>query len=203
MVGPARPATAMRIAVVCSSNQNRSCEAHALLQKSGYSVESFGVGATVKIPGTSREESNEYPFSVTYNEIYEDLCKKDREFYEKKGLLGMVDRNRQLKPKPERFQDSKEFFDLIFTVEERIFDRIVEDSMNRSHDAGDDKIQQVININVEDSLNSAAMGAKLILEIVQRIDSDFEENGMDNLEEILLSVQEKSGRTILHTQLLN
>ena len=38
----------------------------------------------------------------------------------------MLDRNRRIKPKPERFQDVVEEFDVIFTVEERIYDAAIE-----------------------------------------------------------------------------
>ena len=38
----------------------------------------------------------------------------------------MLDRNRRIKPKPERFQDVVEEFDVIFTVEERIYDAVLE-----------------------------------------------------------------------------
>ena len=38
----------------------------------------------------------------------------------------MLDRNRRIKEKPERFQDCRERFDVIFTVEERIFDQVME-----------------------------------------------------------------------------
>jgi RNA polymerase II subunit A C-terminal domain phosphatase SSU72 len=40
----------------------------------------------------------------------------------------MLDRNRRIKEKPERFQDCRERFDVIFTVEERIFDQVMEGS---------------------------------------------------------------------------
>jgi RNA polymerase II subunit A C-terminal domain phosphatase SSU72 len=41
----------MRFAVVCSSNMNRSMEAHAFLQKKGYDIHSYGTGDKIKIPG--------------------------------------------------------------------------------------------------------------------------------------------------------
>lgn len=38
----------------------------------------------------------------------------------------MLDRNRRIKPCPEQFQKTKEEFDVIFTVEERIYDAVIE-----------------------------------------------------------------------------
>ena len=46
--------------------------------------------------------------------------------YTQNGVLHMLDRNRRIKEKPERFQDCRERFDVIFTVEERIFDQVIE-----------------------------------------------------------------------------
>lgn len=40
----------------------------------------------------------------------------------------MLDRNRRIKSRPERFQDTEEQFDVVFTVEERIYDSVVEGS---------------------------------------------------------------------------
>jgi len=39
-------------------------------------VESFGVGAHVKLPGSNARESNVYPFGTPYQAIYEDLKQK-------------------------------------------------------------------------------------------------------------------------------
>ena len=38
----------------------------------------------------------------------------------------MLDRNRRIKPKPERFQACKEKFDIVITCEERVYDQVVE-----------------------------------------------------------------------------
>ena len=46
--------------------------------------------------------------------------------YTQNGILNMLDRNRRLKQRPERFQDCHETFDLIITVEERVYDQVVE-----------------------------------------------------------------------------
>ena len=49
-----------------------------------------------------------------------------RTSYTQNGILHMLDRNRRIKSKPERFQDTDEQFDIIFTVEERIYDSVLE-----------------------------------------------------------------------------
>lgn len=38
----------------------------------------------------------------------------------------MLDRNKRIKPRPERFQNCKDLFDLILTCEERVYDQVVE-----------------------------------------------------------------------------
>ena len=44
----------------------------------------------------------------------------------------MLDRNRRIKPKPERFQSCKEHFDVIITCEERVYDQITEGTSSQS-----------------------------------------------------------------------
>lgn len=54
----------------------------------------------------------------------------------------MLDRNKRIKPRPERFQNCKDLFDLILTCEERVYDQVVEgectepDLLFRQHWAG-------------------------------------------------------------------
>ena len=71
----------LRIAVICSSNMNRSMEAHAFLAKKGFYVKSYGTGDKVKIPGSAADKPNVYDFGVSYDEIYNDLLVKDKALY--------------------------------------------------------------------------------------------------------------------------
>lgn len=68
----------LRFAVVCSSNQNRSMEAHQILSKKGFNVKSFGSGNCVKLPGPSFDKPNVYEFNVSYDEMFKDLSTKDK-----------------------------------------------------------------------------------------------------------------------------
>lgn len=58
--------------------------------------------------------------------MYKDLCNKDKTLYTQNGLLHMLERNKRIKPKPEKFQENRDYFEVIFTVEERIFDQVLE-----------------------------------------------------------------------------
>lgn len=71
----------LKIAVICSSNMNRSMEAHAFLAKKGFYVKSFGTGDKVKLPGSAADKPNVYDFGISYDEIHTDLLNKDRVLY--------------------------------------------------------------------------------------------------------------------------
>ena len=71
----------------------------------------------VKLPGTAADKPNVYPFDTPYEQIYQDLCNKDKPAYTQNGVLNMLDRNRRIKKNPEKFQTNKEPFNIILTCE--------------------------------------------------------------------------------------
>jgi RNA polymerase II subunit A C-terminal domain phosphatase SSU72 len=101
-------------------------EAHNIMQKKGLNIRSFGTGKEVKLPGAAANSPNVYDFNTTYEFMYKDLYAKDKQLYTQNGILHMIERNKRIKTRPERFQDCREQFDIIFTVEERIFDQVME-----------------------------------------------------------------------------
>jgi len=188
-------ASDLRIAVICSSNQNRSMEAHNFLAKKGFNVRSFGSGNAVKLPGSAPDKPNIYDFSTTYHEMYQDLAKKDKSLYTQNGILHMLDRNRRIKPRPERFQNTKESFDIIFTAEERVYDQCIESLESRGSSA--EQLVHVINLDIQDNHEEATIGAFIILEISQAL---VETDDLDNdISDILTRIEAKCKRQILHT----
>ncbi|CAM0950137.1 unnamed protein product [Alopecurus aequalis] len=169
-----------RFAMVCSSNMNRSMEAHAVLGRAALDVESYGTGSQVKLPGPSMHEPNVYDFGTPYGSIYDDLRRKDPDLYKRNGLLPMLKRNISVKLAPQRWQDNAGdgVFDMILTFEERVFDLVVEDMNNR--DSRLFKSVLVINMDVKDNHEEASIGAKLALDLCQKL-----EGAHDDWEEII------------------
>ncbi|XP_047049523.1 RNA polymerase II subunit A C-terminal domain phosphatase SSU72 [Lolium rigidum] len=167
-----------RFAMVCSSNMNRSMEAHAVLGRAALDVESYGTGSQVKLPGPSMHEPNVYDFGTPYGGIYEDLRRKDPDLYKRNGLLPMLKRNIGVKLAPQRWQDNAGdgVFDMILTFEERVFDLVVEDMNNREPRLF--KSVLIINMDVKDNHEEASVGAKLALDLCQKLEGvhdDWEE----------------------------
>lgn len=187
--------SALKIAVVCSSNMNRSMEAHGFLQKKGFNVMSFGTGDKVKLPGPAMDRPNVYDFGVSYDEIHADLVKKDKTLYTQNGILHMLDRNRRIKRGPQRLQEAQERFDLIITAEERVYDQALDHFEQKGGVIN--QPAHVINIDIQDNHEEATIGAFLFCELVQLLadSSDLD----DEIDELLQNFEVKAKRAILHT----
>ncbi|KAL3474699.1 RNA polymerase II subunit A C-terminal domain phosphatase ssu72 [Aspergillus californicus] len=222
----------LRFCTVCASNQNRSMEAHLRLSTatSPFPVISFGTGSLVRLPGPSITQPNVYNFnSTSYAQMYDELMSKDERLYRNNGILNMLDRNRNVKWGPERFQDwvpglprvdhvSKGdkgalgteggVVDAIITCEERCWDAVVDDLMNKGSQLN--RPVHVFNVDIRDNHEEALVGGKAILELATRLNetaaqeqnslgSEGWENGTgearksfdEKVPEILASWQEK------------
>uniref|UniRef100_A0A4X1UD29 RNA polymerase II subunit A C-terminal domain phosphatase SSU72 n=1 Tax=Sus scrofa TaxID=9823 RepID=A0A4X1UD29_PIG len=129
-------------AMVCMSNMNRSMEAHSIFSKKGFHVRSFRPGSMVRLQGPTRDCPVHYSFRAPY-------C------YRRNGILHLLGRNEHIKPCPERFQDCREAFDVIFTCEESVYDRVVGHLCAREQETC--QPVHVINVDMQDDLEDATL----------------------------------------------
>jgi RNA polymerase II subunit A C-terminal domain phosphatase SSU72 len=175
-------------------------EAHRRLTAidSPFPTISFGTGSLVRLPGPSITEPNVYKFnSTSYNAIFEELYSQNPRLYKANGLLTMLDRNRNLKWGPERFQDWQVgqprliqsgslpgqasdrqidkgakgveggVVDIIFTCEERCWDAVVDDLLNRGSPLN--RPVHVFNIEIKDNHEESLVGGNAILELATEL----------------------------------
>ncbi|KAI4347303.1 hypothetical protein L6164_008125 [Bauhinia variegata] len=186
-----------RFAMVCSSNQNRSMEAHFLLKRQGFDVSSYGTGTHVKLPGPSIREPNVYDFGTPYKQMFDELRRKDPELYKRNGILPMLKRNLSVKLAPQRWQDNAGdgSFDVVFTFEEKVFDMVIEDLHNRYQVLM--KTVLVINLEVKDNHEEAAVGAKLTLDLCQKIEAA--ESWEESIDDIIVGFEKQHRRKLMYS----
>lgn len=162
-------------------------EAHLRLAQANYPVISFGTGSLVRLPGPTIHQPNVYPFNkVSYDTMYKELDGKDHRLYTANGLLNMLGRNRQVKWGPERWQDwqigiprteqGKDrghtgteggVVDVVFTCEERCWDAVIDDLLNRGSPLN--RPVHVINIDIKDNHEEASIGGQGILDLADSL----------------------------------
>lgn len=182
---------------VTSNTKPRSMVAHQVLKNAGYNVSSYGTGSAVRLPGPSIDKPVVYAFGTPYNDMYIELQGKDEKLYASNGVLMMLDRNRSIKDHPERWhdKDTHKVFDVVFTCEERCFDAVCIDLMNRGTKLN--RLVHIINIEIKDNHEEAVIGGDGILDLANTL-SKSEDLDSDIMDIISQWEEEHKHLPVLH-----
>jgi RNA polymerase II subunit A C-terminal domain phosphatase SSU72 len=148
------------------------------------------------LPGPRELGNNIFDFGTTYAEIVSNLEEQNHPFYTERGLIEMIQRDQTIKEKPERFSsifDQKKFFDVIFTYERPILDKVVAEF----HTNGNVTFQlcHVINIETPDDTQHAISSAGTTLTLAKDISGlPHVTEGIENL----LQAFDKKGEIAYH-----
>mmetsp|Transcript_10346 Transcript_10346/g.12436 ORF Transcript_10346/g.12436 Transcript_10346/m.12436 type:complete len:235 (+) Transcript_10346:144-848(+) len=165
-----RAESKLSFGVVCSSNINRSMEAHLVLGNAGLTVESYGTGTNVRLPGKRAMEPRIFKFGTPYEEMYNSMAatKEDFDFFTRNGVLQLCRRGAAVKRAPQRWQDMPSDFvakhDVVIAFEERIFDAVVEDLHMREPTENFEPIH-VICLDTKDNPDEARIQGRIALEL--------------------------------------
>ena len=183
---------------------SRSMESHLRLAAANYPVISFGTGSLVRLPGPSITQPNVYQFNKTsYDSMYRELEAKDPRLYRANGILNMLGRNRDVKWGPERWQDWQPgvprlehntdrgsegveggVVDVVITCEERCWDAVVDDLLNRGSPLN--RPVHIINVDIKDNHEEALIGGRGILDLADSLNKaaaearDMNPSGFDS-----------------------
>lgn len=117
--------------------------------------------------------------------------------YTQNGMLTILERNRKIKTGPQRFQTSTGAFDVIFCCEERCFDIVCEELRERV--VRECRPVHVVNFDIPDTPEDAAIGARWILQLAQQIEES--EDAEERMEGLVRDFQAKCPLPMLYSVL--
>jgi RNA polymerase II subunit A C-terminal domain phosphatase SSU72 len=177
------PASARRVksklsfGVVCSSNINRSMEAHLVLSNAGLTTESYGTGTQVRLPGRTAMEPQIFKFGTPYSDMYQSLITDDAAYFSRNGVLQLCRRGASVKRAPCRWQDTSteaiSQHDVVIAFEERIFDAMIEDMQLREPTEEFSPIH-VICLDTKDNPHEAALQGQVALDLCWRLENSHD-----------------------------
>jgi RNA polymerase II subunit A C-terminal domain phosphatase SSU72 len=163
--------------VVCSSNINRSMEAHLVLNNAGLRCASYGTGTQVRLPGRTAMEPKIFKFGTPYYEMYNQLSStvEDGMYFYKNGVLQLCQRGAAVKTSPTRWQDCMTVNEhqVVICFEERIYDAVIEDIQNREP-TNDFHEMHIICLDTKDNPTEAAVSGQVCLDLCWRLEQCHE-----------------------------
>lgn len=163
------PTSQFRYAVICSSNMNRSVEAHVTLKNEKFNVASFGCGSKVRLPGPTGPRA--FAFGTTYESMEKTLREEDEGYYERNNVLNLLQRGARTKSCPERWQDVETSevckFDVVIVFETRLFETVIADIQSR--DPEEFAPLHVICVDTKDNPLQAAESGKFVVEFCRKV----------------------------------
>jgi RNA polymerase II subunit A C-terminal domain phosphatase SSU72 len=145
-------------------------EAHVVLGNAGLTVESYGTGTNVRLPGRTAMEPRIFKFGTPYSDMYASLAATpdDETYFAHNGVLNLCRRGASVKPAPQRWQDTPTSFithhDIVIAFEERIFDAVVEDLQMRECTEDLAPIH-IICLDTKDNPQEAKIQGRIALEL--------------------------------------
>ena len=161
-------------------------EAHLVLSNAGLTVESYGTGTQVRLPGRSAMEPRVFKFGSRYEDMYRSLAATDDDqaFFIQNGVLGLCQRGAAVKAGPQRWQDTSNAdiikHDVAIAFEERIFDAVVEDLQTREPTEALEAIH-VICLDTKDNPHEAKIQGKICLELCWLLEKTAQRVGREGL----------------------
>ena len=140
---------------------------------------------------------------MSYQDMYEQLIQENERHYRNTGVLHMLERNKQIKLRPQRFQEaSSEYLrdvDFVFCLESRVFADVVDDLTCQRVPSGDMRPIHVLNLETEDSGSGAKTGAAWMARLARLLEDEVGHHLEEEISPSLLEEFEaESGLQIMY-----